>query len=352
MVKLIRYDKACRALAEAKAVDEVKEIRDKAVAMTAYAKQAKNRELEADAAEIRERATRRLDQLRQAQKDTVGLNTGAKGIGTAKVRVDGKPTLASQGIDKNLAHHARVLGKMSEERFEEHVGEVRRAVTRATKRVVRNAAIEQDRRETYRPGGSSIYDDIGELIRRGEKFAVIYADPPWSFDVYSGKGKERSAERHYDTMTLDEIRSLAVGRLAAEDCVLMLWAVWPELPGALDVIEAWGFEYKTCGLIYLKTNPRAGGLATGMGYWSRANTEPCLLATRGSPQRLAADVKQVIEAPRGDHSEKPEEAARRIERLLPGPYLELFSRRERPGWTVCGNEILTSGRVGSTLVSA
>src|SRR5262245_19238351 len=106
---LARYDAACRALAEARSVDEIKDIRDKAIAMAAYARQAKNRDLEADAVEIRMRATRRLDQLRQAQKDTVGLSVGTRGSHVKGARVDDKPTLGSQGIDKNLAHQARVL---------------------------------------------------------------------------------------------------------------------------------------------------------------------------------------------------------------------------------------------------
>ena len=127
--------------------------------------------------------------------------------------------------------------------------------------------------------------------------------------------------------------------LAADDCALLLWAVWPELDGARDVIRAWGFEYKTCGLLWVKLNPNGEGLFTGMGYHTRANTEPCLLATRGSPRRLANDVHQVVMAPFREHSKKPEEVARRIERLYPGPYLELFARGEaRPNWTVWGNE--------------
>ena len=103
MTALVKYDSACRALAEARSVEEVKGIRDKAVAMAAYARQAKNKDLEADAVEIRMRATRRLDQLRQAQKETVGLNTGTRGqlSGGLKVNPPGKdkPTLRSQGID-------------------------------------------------------------------------------------------------------------------------------------------------------------------------------------------------------------------------------------------------------------
>src|SRR5258705_5812225 len=100
MTGLTRYNAICRDVAKARSVDEVKDIRDKAVAMACYARQAQNRSLEADAAEIRMRATRKLDGLRRAQKETIGLNTGAKGIGTSnEVRVNEKPTLASQGID-------------------------------------------------------------------------------------------------------------------------------------------------------------------------------------------------------------------------------------------------------------
>src|SRR5262249_10214287 len=119
--ELVRYDRACHALAEAKRIDEVKSIRDKAVAMAAYARQAKNHELEADAVEIRMRATRRLDQLRAEQKETVGLNRGAAAggkktapRGVLKTPRDLRPTLAAQGIDKNLAKLARVLGAMDD----------------------------------------------------------------------------------------------------------------------------------------------------------------------------------------------------------------------------------------------
>jgi hypothetical protein len=127
---IVKYDAACKAVAEAKSVDEAKDIHDKAVAMEVYARQAKNKDLEADAKAIRMRAIRKLDELRRAQKETVGLNTGAKGIGKkAKgVRVAEKPTLASQGVDKNLAHKGRVLGAMSDEKFEEAVQEARDGV--------------------------------------------------------------------------------------------------------------------------------------------------------------------------------------------------------------------------------
>lgn len=346
MNELVRYDAACRAIAEAKSVDEVKDVRDKAVAMAAYARQAKNRDLESDAVEIRLRATRRIDQLRQAQKESVGLNQGAvpgkTGLKTNPV-LDPRPTLASQGIDKNLAHQARTLGALSDEKFESVVAAARDAVARATKTVMRAAKIEEEREE-YGEGvadGCTV-DDLDALISAGKKFGVIYADPPWTFNVYSGKGKQRSADRYYNTMSLDDIKALPVQQLAADDCALMMWCVSPELDGALDVIQAWGFEYKTVGLCWVKQTKGDNGLHWGMGYWTRANVELCLLATRGAPKRMAKDVHQVIEAPVSQHSRKPDEAQVRIERLLNGPYLELFGRRASPNWTVWGNQISRS----------
>ena len=184
---------------------------------------------------------------------------------------------------------------------------------------------------------------IGDLIamaQAGQKFNVIYADPPWEFKVYSGKGKERSAERYYDTSSLEAIKALPIEPLAAEHCALFLWCVMPELPGALEVIRAWGFEYKTVAFVWVKQNRGGDGIFTGMGYWTRANAEMVLLATRGAPERVAKDVHQVVLEPLGGHSEKPIEVRQRIERLLLGSYLELFARAPVVGWTVWGNEIV------------
>ena len=181
--------------------------------------------------------------------------------------------------------------------------------------------------------------DLVAMAEAGRRFNVIYADPPWEFKVYSGKGKERSAERYYDTSSLEAIKALPVGALAADDCALFLWGVWPELPGALEVIKAWGFTYKTAGFVWVKQNRANEGLFTGMGYWTRANTEPCLFATKGAPSRMAMDVHQVVMVPVAEHSRKPGEVRNGIERLLNGPYLELFGRRPVPGWTVLGNDI-------------
>jgi N6-adenosine-specific RNA methylase IME4 len=176
-------------------------------------------------------------------------------------------------------------------------------------------------------------------------YGAILADPPWRFDVWSGKGTARSADNHYDTMTMRQIERLPIDELAAKDCVLFMWVCWPSLPDALRIIQSWGFSYKTCGFDWIKANTRQMDLLredadalVGMGYWTRANSEPCLLATRGKPKRLNADVRQGIIEPRRQHSRKPDCIHERIERLVAGPYLELFARCPRKGWDVWGNQ--------------
>jgi N6-adenosine-specific RNA methylase IME4 len=180
---------------------------------------------------------------------------------------------------------------------------------------------------------------------RAGAYRTIYADPPWRFGTYSDKGKGRSAEAHYDCMTLADIKALPVADWAAKDAVLLMWATDPMLRHALEVIEAWGFTYKTVAFYWVKLNKNRDGLFlgprdffTGMGFWTRANPELCLLATRGKPQRRATDVAKLLVAARREHSRKPDEAYERIERLVDGPYLELFARASRPGWDRLGNQ--------------
>lgn len=176
-------------------------------------------------------------------------------------------------------------------------------------------------------------------------YRVIYADPPWTFATYSRKGKGRSPEAHYDCMTLDDIKALPVADWAADDCVLLLWTTDPLLEKAFDVVRAWGFTYKTVGFYWAKLQRNASPLMfdgssffTGMGFWTRANPEPCLLATRGKPKRRSADVRKLVVSPRREHSRKPEEMYERIEALCDGPYLEMFARSSRPGWDSWGVE--------------
>ena len=185
-------------------------------------------------------------------------------------------------------------------------------------------------------------------------YGVVLADPPWLFNnLWGGRPKKteagypsRAVENHYHLLTDDDLCGLPVGDLCSEDCVLFLWTCWPVLQRSLRIIEAWSFRYKTCAFAWMKAHARQLELLrddidpfVGLGYWTRANSEVCLLATRGSPKRLNADVRQGIIEPRREHSRKPDCVYGRIERLVAGPYLELFARTTRPGWDSWGNEV-------------
>ena len=174
-------------------------------------------------------------------------------------------------------------------------------------------------------------------------YPVILADPPWHFQNYAADepgmmhDRARGANRHYPTMTTDDICALSVP--AADNAALLLWACWPLLPDAMRVIEAWGFEYKSLAWVWVKLNKTSMGFFHGMGYYTRANSEPCLLATRGRVKVNARDVQALIVSPVQAHSRKPDDQYRKAERLFSGPYLELFARRKRPGWDAWGNEV-------------
>lgn len=192
---------------------------------------------------------------------------------------------------------------------------------------------------------------FGDLPRG--QYGAIYADPPWHFQSWTtprwngGRQFQSPAKAPpYDALNLDEIEALPVGDLAAPDCALFAWGIWVMLPQILRVIEAWGFNYKTCAFNWIKADlsqmdmlaeSESGQL--GLGYWVRQNSEFCLLATRGAPTRLHRNVRQGIIEPRREHSRKPDCVPGRIERLVAGPYVELFARTARPGWDCWGNEV-------------
>jgi N6-adenosine-specific RNA methylase IME4 len=178
-------------------------------------------------------------------------------------------------------------------------------------------------------------------------YGVIYAAPPWSFRNWSAKGTGRNAVSHYDCLNFEDLAALPVTDLAADDCALFLWAVDPLLDKAIELIRAWGFKYKTVGFYWVKQNNKSDGFFTGLGYWTHANPEQCLLATRGKPIRRAKDVRRLVVEKRREHSRKPDCVRERIERLVCGPYLELFGRETKPGWDCWGNEagLFDAGKV-------
>lgn len=180
-----------------------------------------------------------------------------------------------------------------------------------------------------------------DIFTTDRKYKVIYADPPWTYHAWSGKGKEKkSAENHYPCMEREAIQQLPVKRLADDDCILFLWVTMPCLEEGLTLIEKWGFQYKTCGFTWVKRNKKSDTWFWGLGYWTRANAELCLLATKGHPKRCSKSVHQVCDARIGEHSAKPPEIRDRIIKLCGDvPRIELFARQYAPGWDCWGNEV-------------
>jgi len=179
-------------------------------------------------------------------------------------------------------------------------------------------------------------------------FPVILADPPWSFKSFSGKTgtPHRSANDHYITTETTVLADIPVASVAAKDAALFMWVVDSHIDQAIALGEAWGFGLKTKAFTWVKTT-KNDQPKIGMGYWTRKQTEMCLLFTRGKPKRQGMGVRELIEAvedveviraQRREHSRKPDEQYARIEALLDGPYLELFARRPQPGWAAWGNE--------------
>lgn len=174
-----------------------------------------------------------------------------------------------------------------------------------------------------------------------KKYQIIYADPPWKYKVYSKKGQGRSAENYYPTMNIEDICKLPVKKIADENSVLFMWMTFPTLKEGLKVIEEWGFKYKTVAFVWIKRNKKTPSLFWGMGFWTRANAEICILATRGNPKRISAKVHQVIISPIEEHSKKPDEVRKRIVQLIGNlNKIELFARQKIEGWDSWGNEVV------------
>lgn len=171
------------------------------------------------------------------------------------------------------------------------------------------------------------------------KYNIIYADPPWNYNDPCNSGK-RGAIHKYPTMSIEEIKKLPVRKIAADDSLLFLWVTFPLLQEGLDTIAAWGFKYKTIAFNWIKQSKTGQSLHWGMGNWTRANSEICLLGVRGNPKRVSAGVHSVVMSPLRKHSQKPDEVRDRIVELAGDlPRIELFARNETEGWHVWGNEV-------------
>ena len=178
-----------------------------------------------------------------------------------------------------------------------------------------------------------------DIYNTNKKYNIIYADPPWSYKD-KALAKNRGACCKYDVMTIEDIENLPIKDISASDCILFMWVTMPFLKDCFDVIKSWGFKYKTCAFTWIKQNKKSNSLFWGMGSWTRANAELCLIATKGKPKRQSAKVHSVIISKIREHSRKPDEVRDKIVELCGDmPRIELFARQAVDGWDCGGNEV-------------
>jgi len=173
-----------------------------------------------------------------------------------------------------------------------------------------------------------------------KKYQIIYADPPWA---YRNMGNiQATASAQYSTMNNQDICNMGfqVDEICDDNCILFLWATFPKIQEALDVIKAWGFEYKTVGFTWVKTNPKNGKPFFGVGWYTKSNAEVCLIGVRGKAPKESNSISSIVIEPRGKHSSKPDEVRKRIVEFCGDiPRIELFAREKTEGWDVWGNEV-------------
>jgi N6-adenosine-specific RNA methylase IME4 len=173
---------------------------------------------------------------------------------------------------------------------------------------------------------------------RPRQYGAILADPPWRFSNFSGKGEAKNPVAHYPCMKLEDLARLPVASLAAPDCALITWATAPLLDRAIELVKAWGFNFKSAGT-WAKRSSTGSAWAFGTGYVFRSAAEFYIVATVGKPKVQSRAIRNLIVAPTREHSRKPDQMHADIEALYAGPYAELFARQRRPGWDCWGNDV-------------
>jgi N6-adenosine-specific RNA methylase IME4 len=197
--------------------------------------------------------------------------------------------------------------------------------------------IVKEKVEKYKEEIKDISDFDIDIFNTDKKFQIIYADPAWSY----WEGGQKNQSLHYQTMSIKDICKLPINKISNDNSILFLWVTYPILKESFDVIESWGFKYSTCGFVWVKKNKKSDSYFFGNGSWTRANSELCLIATKGSITRLDASISQIVDEKISEHSRKPLLVKKLITDLVGDlPRIELFSRnKEKDGWFNWGNNI-------------
>lgn len=313
-----------RALAEAKTVGQVKEIRDQAAAIQRYLNQKDGASAASiDAAELKLWAERRLGELLASEGERRG-GASKSHDGTLK---KGTSQALPAGVNKSQSHRWQKMAEVPEKAFASEIAAAREQQEPPTTAGILRLHKQERKREVVESASCTI-SDLGKLVQSGELFGTIYADPPWQ---YSNQTTRASTDNHYRTMTVEEICALPIKDLADDDSHLHLWTTNAFLFDAKRVMDAWGFEYKS---VFVWVKPKMG-----IGNYWRVSHEFLLLGTRGRAPFADRGQMSWLRADRTEHSKKPEAIRKIVELVSPLPRLELFARRAVDGWSVWGNDV-------------
>ncbi len=318
---LARLDSVRHELMRCTNLNDLKRIRDTASALQAYTKaQGLSADLQAKAGSIRIDAMARIGALlRQDNEDGHGPGRGKK-------------SLTSDSFSHAERMVCRALDRIQEPQREILKTSLGADVTPTGVVRLAKGQKKREKADAVRAAlvkGPDVVKGLAELIACGAKYSTVYADPPWA---YSNQSTRAATNGHYVTMTPDEIAAMPVRDVLTDDAHLHLWTTNAFLFEAKAVIEAWGFEYRSC-FVWVKPQMGIGN------YW-RVSHEFLLLGVRGDSLKFKDKaLMSWAEIPRTEHSSKPEVVRSMVERASPGPYLELFGRMGVEGWTVMGNEV-------------
>jgi N6-adenosine-specific RNA methylase IME4 len=327
------YDSVCRLLAEATLINDVLPLLDQIEHVKLHAKKVRDRRAVGQALALQQRAERRLGEIIIAARENKGHFTQGPRAKKSDDELLPRATLAEVGVNKALSTRAQKLAALPRKAFEDTNREIEERIASGAAKLVDREAATAEKKE--RRASRERILGLHQQALPDQKFGVIVADPEWRFEPWSRTtGMDRAADNHYPTSCIEDIALRDVESIAADDCVLFLWATVPMMPQAVMVMGAWGFDYRS-QFVWVKDK-------IGTGYWNRNQHELLLIGVRGKPPAPAPGTREstVINAPVGAHSAKPEIVLEYIEGWYPTlPKIELNRRGPaRVGWSAWGNE--------------
>ncbi len=322
MYKLTKWNEAIRAVEEAKSVDELKDLRDKAEAMRLYAKQVgESLKVQNNICEIKLRAERRIGgMLKEMPKQF-----GSRGIGK-KVESHDATSLKDVGLDKHQSSRYQKIADLTDDAFERIIEETKADEQELTEALMLNTVKKIERAAKIEAQKGIIEQE--NLNQPSGEYDVIVIDPPWKYgENYDPIGQRGTTP--YPQMSQDDLKKIKLP--SKDDCVLWLWVTNAFIREAFELCETWGFEPKAF-LTWDKQH-------IGVGRWLRNVTEHCIIAVKGKPVWENTTHSTIIRSPRTAHSEKPEVFYQMVENICHGRKLDYFARKNRKGWDVYGDEV-------------